>query len=300
MVKRKPKKRTSVSRLHNAGTMSDAEKHAMIINALRKLSSWWKPLTRTKAAARVWVWLYKCEKCWEVGKEFSPPPKGKKRRIKNFAVDHKREIVPVIGFDGYDSWIERCFIEKGDWLWVLCKICHDLKSKTENEERRLIRKWEEVWRESQYEWYFVSNIWRVKWIKGTVLSQTENWWWYMKISIWRAKKEYVHRIVAFAFIWEVEGLQVCHKDDDPKNNNAKNLFIWTVQDNMDDKVNKWRHIIWWKPIIQYSMELEFIKNWEWWAWEIQRELWYSDSNIYNCCYWKYKQAYWYIWNFKTK
>ena len=53
MTKKKPKKRASVSRLHNAGTMSDAEKHTMIINALRKLSSWWKPLTRTKAAARV-------------------------------------------------------------------------------------------------------------------------------------------------------------------------------------------------------------------------------------------------------
>ena len=122
----------------------------------------------------------------------------------------------------------------------------------------------------------------------------------MKVTIWKHKKEYVHRMVAFAFIWEVDWLQVCHKDDNPNNNNANNLFIWTIQDNIDDKITKWRHVIWWKPISQYTLSGKHIKDWEWWAWEINRELWFDDTWIYNCCHWKFSTSKWFIWKFKKK
>jgi len=136
VIKKKVKKRESVIREHNAWTMTAAEKHAMIINALRKVSSWWKPMTRTKAAARIGKWIYKCEKCWKEWKEFSPAPPWKKRKVKNFAVDHKISVVGKEGFVSYDTWIERCFIEQWEWLWMLCKECHDVKSKQENLERK--------------------------------------------------------------------------------------------------------------------------------------------------------------------
>jgi len=139
MAKKKPKKRASVSRPYNAGTMTKSDKHTMIVNALRKVSSWWKPLTRTKTSARVGVWIYKCEKCWKEGKEYSPAPPWKKRRIKNFAVDHKIPVVWKEGFTTYDDWIERCFIEQGEGLRLLCKPCHDVKSKAENAERRAFK-----------------------------------------------------------------------------------------------------------------------------------------------------------------
>jgi len=135
----KRKKRASVERPYNAWTMTAAEKHTMIINALRKLSTWWKPITRTKAAARVWVGTYKCANCWKTGKEYSSPPKWKKRRIKNFAVDHKQPAVPVTWWVSYDHYIESLFLEQGEGLRMLCKICHtDDKSKKENELRREI------------------------------------------------------------------------------------------------------------------------------------------------------------------
>lgn len=130
------KKNKNIPRPYNAGTMTAAEKHSMIINALRKLSSWWKPLTRTKARARVWRGIYRCEKCWKEGKEYSPPPRGKKRRVKNFHVDHKKPVVPITGFSSYDEWIERCFIEEGEGLRVLCSECHSEKTKKENAERK--------------------------------------------------------------------------------------------------------------------------------------------------------------------
>ena len=48
-----------------------------------------------------------------------------------------------------------------------------------------------------------------------------------------------HRLVAEAFIPNPKNLPfVCHKDDNPCNNKASNLFWGTPQDNMDDKVNK--------------------------------------------------------------
>ena len=59
----KPKKRASVTRERNAGTMSEAEFRSFIISALRDRTKWWKPITRTKAAARIRPGIYKCEKC---------------------------------------------------------------------------------------------------------------------------------------------------------------------------------------------------------------------------------------------
>lgn len=52
---------------------------------------------------------------------------------------------------------------------------------------------------------------------------------------------YVHRLVAKAFIPNPNNLpNVCHKDDNPKNNKVSNLFWGTHQDNINDKMKKGR------------------------------------------------------------
>jgi len=49
--------------------------------------------------------------------------------------DHITPIVPVTGFDTWDSTIDRLFCE-AEGLQALCVDCHAVKTKAENEERR--------------------------------------------------------------------------------------------------------------------------------------------------------------------
>jgi hypothetical protein len=53
-----------------------------------------------------------------------------------------------------------------------------------------------------------------------------------------------------------------------------------------------------KPILQYDLKENFIKEWES-AIQIQKELGFNGSNIGNCCNGKLKKAYSFIWKFKN-
>jgi hypothetical protein len=56
------------------------------------------------------------------------------------------------------------------------------------------------------------------------------------------KKALVHRLVAQAFIPNPKGYpNVCHKDDDPKNNSVGNLFWGTQRMNIQDMCSKGRN-----------------------------------------------------------
>ena len=58
----------------------------------------------------------------------------------------------------------------------------------------------------------------------------------------------IHRLVASAFIPNLENKPlVCHKDDDPKNNSVDNLFWGTYLDNMQDRDRKGRNGMLGKP-----------------------------------------------------
>lgn len=57
----------------------------------------------------------------------------------------------------------------------------------------------------------------------------------------KRKKQLVHRIVAKTFISNPNSLpNVCHKDDNPRNNNVNNLFWGTQRMNIQDMMNKKR------------------------------------------------------------
>lgn len=80
--------------------------------------------------------LYLCAGC---GKKVPKTTKEGARRANNVYVDHIEPIVPVTGWVSWDSCIERMFCEL-DNLQLLCKACHDTKSKEETGERTLHRR----------------------------------------------------------------------------------------------------------------------------------------------------------------
>lgn len=140
MAKRKP-----VVKPYCSGTMTEAARNGFIKSALRSKSRRWKPtydclkdayvgkeevtstnkrgVTSTKA-----IMHYRCAGC---GKHFP---------AKQVAVDHINPVVPI-GMDVPD-WniiINNLFCEREN-LQVLCKTCHDAKTKEENAERREAKK----------------------------------------------------------------------------------------------------------------------------------------------------------------
>lgn len=134
-----------------------------------------------------------------------------------------------------------------------------------------------------------------------------DWWGYNFVHLVKDKKykmRKIHRLVAQAFLWlniEDKKIMVCHKDDNPINNRADNLFLWTHQDNIDDKMMKWRYKKWvkYKSVVQLSKDWIVIKIWEWII-KIQQEIWISATNISSCCRWKLKSAWWYRWKYFNK
>lgn len=109
----------------------------------------------------------------------------------------------------------------------------------------------EIWKDIPwYEWlYQVSNKWNVKslFLNRWFLLKYKNphkKWAYVSLSKNGSPKTIlVSRLVASMFLWldiSNRKMCVCHIDDDPTNNNVTNLFLWTQQENMDDKVLKKR------------------------------------------------------------
>lgn len=73
--------------------------------------------------------------------------------------------------------------------------------------------------------------------KGRILKPIDNGTGHLKVELkqdGRTRREYVHRLVAFAFIPNPDGKPfVNHIDNNPANNNVENLEWCTHQENMD-------------------------------------------------------------------
>jgi len=117
------------------GRWSDAKWKSFIKNQLRGATRKWAPIGDCLRNARVERGLYMCEGC---KKHVPTTVKNGARRTKNVLVDHIEPIVPVTGWVSWDSCIERMFCEE-DNLQLLCKACHDSKSKEETGERAMHR-----------------------------------------------------------------------------------------------------------------------------------------------------------------
>lgn len=154
-----------------------------------------------------------------------------------------------------------------------------------------------------YNLYFISNLWRVK-RNELLLKLIKNQYKYICVNLsryWKVKRFAVHRLVAQAFLWlDISDTKmfVCHIDDNPSNNRADNLFLWTHTENMHDMINKWRRSSrnTLKKVLQFTKQWEFIKEWNS-VTEASKRNWISQSNISSCCTGKIKSSWWYKWNF---
>ncbi len=81
--------------------------------------------------------------------------------------------------------------------------------------------------------YEVSDLGRVRSPWGRTLTPQRNGrYGYLAVPLTRARREYVHRLVAAAFLGDTTGLDVDHIDGDTSNNNASNLRLLTHAENM--------------------------------------------------------------------
>jgi 5-methylcytosine-specific restriction endonuclease McrA len=108
---------------------TEARYRSFIQSLLRQGTRRWAPISKVKQKARVKRGMYLCAGC---GEHVPNTLKEGRKRVQNIFVDHINPIFdPEIGFEGWDKYIERMFCEE-DNLQLLCKACHDVKSKQEH------------------------------------------------------------------------------------------------------------------------------------------------------------------------
>ena len=99
----------------------------------------------------------------------------------------------------------------------------------------------------------------------------------------------VHRLVAEAYLPNPDNLpQVDHIDNDKTHNYLQNLQWITNRDNNRKSKNK--------PILQYTLDGEFVREWECAA-DVGKK---ASKNICSCLKGRTKSAYNYIWKYKKE
>lgn len=123
--------RKSPPKTRNSGQWTEARYRGFIRSALRAAWQRWGPNHEVKKSARIKRGEYLCA---GYKREPHPAPSSIKvdgGRKNNIFTDH---IEPVGKHETWDKTIERMFVE-ADRLQVLCKACHDAKTKDERKSK---------------------------------------------------------------------------------------------------------------------------------------------------------------------
>lgn len=122
--------RPSGEKTRCSGQWTEARFRSFVKGNLRRVCNKWAPITDVKKEARVSRGQYLCAGCRNTVPN-SVVEDGK--RVNNIFVDHINPIVdPSVGWTNWDDVIEGMFSEK-DNLQLLCKDCHDVKTKEERD-----------------------------------------------------------------------------------------------------------------------------------------------------------------------
>ena len=176
----------------------------------------------------------------------------------------------------------------------------------------------EIWKDIPwYEWYYqVSNLWNIRSLNynhtgNTINLKPSKRWWYLFVNLFNTKPKcnLVHRLVALAFLPNPDNKeQVNHINWIKTDNRVENLEWNTRSENQKHRFTHLWHKsylkgrIGWlcmfsKPIRQYSLDWEFIKEWNAMI-EVSREINIDFSAISKCCKWKLNKTGWFKWKYK--
>lgn len=105
----------------------DSSFRSFLMSGLRRLSRFWEPARLCLQSARIARGMYQCKICSTIV------------GTKEIKVDHINPVIPIEGFKNWDVVIERLFCEQ-EGFQAICKVCHDKKTKIENDKRKAWRK----------------------------------------------------------------------------------------------------------------------------------------------------------------
>ena len=169
---------------------------------------------------------------------------------------------------------------------------------------------EEIWKDKKgYEGHYqVSNCGRVKSLNyhrmgfEKILKTKVDKDGYLTVMLNNPRKTFlVHRLVAEAFIPNTDNLPcVNHKDENKQNNVVINLEWCDVKYNNEyNNGQKRRAIKRLKPILQYTLDGEFVREWES-AIQAEREGGFSSAHICDVLKGKRKTHKGFIWRYKNE
>lgn len=117
----------------NGNTWTESRYHSFIKGGLRAASRRWPPKYTCLNDACIGQKIN--SNTGRIAKHYRCSCCGLDYPAKDVQVDHINPIVSTGGFTTWDDLIENLFCEK-EYLQVLCKPCHKIKSKQENTERK--------------------------------------------------------------------------------------------------------------------------------------------------------------------
>ena len=164
--------------------------------------------------------------------------------------------------------------------------------------------------------YYVNKYWKSYRIR---LLKWSNSLWYQRVTLqkeWKRKHLFIHRLVAFAFIPNLENKpQVNHIDWNKLNNSIHNLEWCTAKENIQHAFRTWLNKVSENNFIlknnpnkwkfgkdnHLSKRVLLIKDWIETIFEsvtnASKETWICLQSISHCCRWKWKTAGWFIFKY---